>query len=132
MYSIVTVAAVRFGLGRRRALITPNNLVQALKLLYVGRFFGIIALAISKTSFAVTLLHLARGKWQRIVVWFIIISLNIVMWTCGFSLFFQCWPVSKAWDLNAPGTCWDSQIQVNISIGASCTFDLTITAPINR
>jgi len=46
------------------------------------------------------------------------------MWTCGFSLFFQCWPVSKAWDLNAPGTCWDSQVQVNISIGASCMFSL--------
>ncbi|KAK1750344.1 hypothetical protein QBC47DRAFT_455275 [Echria macrotheca] len=118
-YAVVTISAVSFGIGRRKALIPAINLVQALKLLYVGRFFGIIALAISKTSFAVTLLHLARGTWQRAIIWFIIISLNVVMWTCAFSLFFQCNPVHKAWDLGAPGTCWPSQIQVNISIGAS-------------
>ncbi|KAK3373011.1 hypothetical protein B0T24DRAFT_527533 [Lasiosphaeria ovina] len=117
-YSVLTIVAVNYGIGRRKALIPPGSLVVALELLYIGRFFGIIALAISKSSFAVTLLHLARGPWQRAVIWTILVSLNLVMWTCGFSLFFQCTPVQKAWNLDAPGSCWDSRVQVNIGIGA--------------
>ncbi|KAK3314369.1 hypothetical protein B0H66DRAFT_504351, partial [Apodospora peruviana] len=117
-YSALTIVAVNNGIGRRRALIPPANLSTALQLLYVGRFFGIIALAVSKSSFAVTLLYLSRNPWQRAVIWFILVSLNLVMWVCGLSLFFQCWPVRKAWDLDAPGTCWDSRVQVNIGIGA--------------
>lgn len=119
IYSGLIAVAVTYGIGRRRAVIPYASLVQGLRLLYVGRFFGIIALAISKTSFAITLLQLARGMWQRAAIWFIIVSLNLVMWICGFSLFFQCAPVYKAWDLNAPGTCMDSRIQVNISLAAS-------------
>ncbi len=91
---------------------------MALKLLYIGRFFAIIALAISKTSFAVTLLHLAMVAWQRYLIWFIIITLNLVMWLSALSLFVQCSPVDKAWDLTAPGTCWPSFIQVDIGIAA--------------
>ncbi|KAK3684140.1 hypothetical protein B0T22DRAFT_354499, partial [Podospora appendiculata] len=119
IFSALTIVAVNYGIGRRRARIPPRSLVIALELLYIGRFFGIIALAVSKSSFAVTLLHVARGPWQRAVIWSIIISLNLVFWVCGLSLFFQCSPVYKAWDLDAPGTCWDSRVQVNISIGAS-------------
>ncbi|KAK0710755.1 hypothetical protein B0H67DRAFT_539651 [Lasiosphaeris hirsuta] len=128
-YSAITVVAVSYGIGRRRALIPPESLVIALKLLYIGRFFGIIALAISKSSFAVTLLHLARGAWQRGVIWFVIISLNLVMWLCGLSLFFQCMPVQKVWISETPGTCWESRVQVNIGIGAgaySSAMDFTL------
>ncbi|KAK3321283.1 hypothetical protein B0T19DRAFT_478417 [Cercophora scortea] len=129
IFSALTIVAVNYGIGRRRARIPPHSLVIALELLYIGRFFGIIALAVSKSSFAVTLLHLVRGPWQRAVIWFIIISLNLVLWVCGLSLFFQCSPVHKAWDLNAPGTCWDSRVQVNIGIGAgaySAAMDFTL------
>jgi len=132
IYCGLIAAVVTNGIGRRRALIPSASLIVALRLLYTGRFFGIIALAISKSSFAVTLLPLARVAWQRAALWFIIISLNLVLWICGFSLFFQCSPARKAWDLNAPGTCWDSRVQVNIGIAAGgmhpeCLAELTST-----
>ncbi|CAK7230268.1 hypothetical protein SBRCBS47491_007529 [Sporothrix bragantina] len=117
-YAALTITSTNYGIGLHINLISSGDLVTALRLLYVGRFIAIIALAISKTSFAVTLLNLAMTAWQRYVLWFIIVSLNVVMWFSALSLFIQCNPIYKAWDLNAKGTCWDPKIQVNIGISA--------------
>lgn len=117
-YAALTITSTNYGIGLHINFISSEDLVTALRLLYVGRFIAIIALAISKTSFAVTLLHLAMTAWQRYVLWFIIVSLNIVMWFSALSLFIQCNPIQKAWDLNAAGTCWNPKIQVNIGISA--------------
>lgn len=123
-YTTLTIAAVNSGIGRRLSLIPPENLATALKLLYIGRFFGIVALAVSKSSFAVTLLQLVRGPqvWQRVVIWGVLGSLNVVLWVCGFSLFFMCTPVRKAWDLGEEGVCWDARVQVFVGIGAGGEF----------
>ncbi len=40
------------------------------------------------------------------------------MWASALSLFVQCSPIYKAWDLTAPGTCWDANIQVDIGLSA--------------
>lgn len=87
-------------------------------LLYIGRFFGIIALCTSKSSFAVTLLRLAVAKWQTCVLWFIILSLNISLGLCALFLFVQCDPVEKAWNLSTPGTCWPQSVTIGFSIFA--------------
>ncbi|OAA59763.1 hypothetical protein SPI_05961 [Niveomyces insectorum RCEF 264] len=117
-YAVLTITSTNYGIGLHISFISSGDLVTALRLLYVGRFLAVIALAISKTSFAVTLLHLAMTGWQRYALWFIIVSLNIVMWFSALSLFIQCNPVYKAWDLSAAGSCWNPQIQVNIGISA--------------
>ncbi len=57
-------------------------------------------------------------SWQRYIIWFIIASLNLVMWFSALSLFIQCNPIYKAWELDAPGTCWEPAIQVKIGIAA--------------
>lgn len=92
----------------------PASLTAALQLLYAGRFFSFIASAISKSSFAFTLMPLVRERWQRSVLWSILISLNLVLWICGFSLFFQCSPIRKAWDVKITGTCWTANVQGNV------------------
>ncbi|KAL1890726.1 hypothetical protein Sste5346_008051 [Sporothrix stenoceras] len=117
-YAALTITSTNYGIGLHINFISSQDLVTALRLLYVGRFIAIIALAISKTSFAVTLLHLAMTAWQRYVLWFIIVSLNVVMWFSALSLFIQCSPIQKAWDLNSTGTCWNPMVQVNIGISA--------------
>jgi len=91
---------------------------MGLKLLYVGRFFGIIAVSTSKTSFAFTLLRLIVKPWQRFLIIFIVVSLNIIMWLCAAFLFLQCSPVEKAWLLETPGTCWNNRITIGYSIFA--------------
>jgi hypothetical protein len=118
VYTALTTASCQFGIGQHLSEISPDDLPIGLKLLYIGRFFGIVAVTTSKTSFAVTLLRLAVKSWQRYVVWFIIVTLNVIMWLCAIFLFVQCSPVEKAWLLSVPGTCWDSRITIGYSIFA--------------
>jgi len=73
--------------------------------------FSILAAAWSKTSFALTLLRLCEGK-TRFFVWFVIISINILMDLSGLVLYIQCSPVEKNWNINVAGTCWTPQIAV--------------------
>ncbi|KAK0614672.1 hypothetical protein B0T14DRAFT_487018 [Immersiella caudata] len=130
IYSGLTSAAVTHGIGHHRAFIAPGSLPVALRHLYAARFFSMIALAVSKSSFALTLLSMTRKPWQRNSLWFIIISLNLVVWICGFSLFFQCSPVRKAWDFTTSGTCWSVASQANVGVAAgaySAIMDFALT-----
>ena len=127
-YVSLTIASCQYGIGRHLADIPASDLVTGLELLYIARFFAIIALAASKSSFAVTLLHFVVETWQRYVIWFVIISLNVTMWFCGLSLFVQCSPVRKGWDTTTPGTCWDTHITVDIGTfaGGACQILLIL------
>lgn len=100
--------------------IPTDHLSVAIKLLYIGEFFAILAVAISKTSFAVTLLRLAVRPWHSYVIWFIIVSLNTIMLLCGIFQFVQCSPTEKLWNLDVSGACWDPRIQINFAIFAGC------------
>ncbi|KAM5355043.1 hypothetical protein ACJ41O_001689 [Fusarium nematophilum] len=118
LYAGLTVASTKYGIGRHIATIPPTDLVYGIKVLYIGEFFAVIAVAISKTSFVVTLLRLATQRWHRLLLWFIIITVNIVMWLCGLFSFIQCSPVEKLWDLSMEGTCWNPHVTVNFAIFA--------------
>ncbi len=109
-----------YGIGNHMADIPVNDFKAAVKILLAGEFFAIIAVAISKSSFAVTLLRLATRPWQRYALWYIIGSVNVVMWLCGLFQYIQCSPVNKLWDLEVSGTCWDPMIQVRYAIFAGC------------
>lgn len=114
----MTIASCEFGIGQHLKLIPKDQLPTGLQLLYIGRFFGVIAVQTSKTSFAVTLLRLANQTWQRFTIWFIIVTLNIIMGLVALFLFIQCTPVQKAWLIETPGTCWDSHVTITFSIFA--------------
>ncbi|KAH8904827.1 hypothetical protein BR93DRAFT_916595 [Coniochaeta sp. PMI_546] len=118
VYSTLTIVSCKFGVGRHLTEIPPDDQPIALELLYIGRFFGIIAVTTSKTSFAVTLLRLATKRWHRWAVWSIIATLNTVMGLTALFLFVQCTPVYKAWIISASGTCWDSRVTISYSIFA--------------
>jgi len=80
--------------------------------LYVLNICGvlsIIAAALSKTSFAILLLHFSQG-WMRRFVWFIIITVNLFLGLSCIFIYAQCTPVAKLWDSRTPGTCWDNHV----------------------
>ncbi|KAH7009008.1 hypothetical protein EDB80DRAFT_683986 [Ilyonectria destructans] len=129
LYVSLTTASCQRGIGMHLTDIPTDHLSVAIKLLYIGEFFAILAVAISKTSFAVTLLRLAVRPWHSYVIWFIIVSLNTVMLLCGIFQFVQCSPTEKLWNLNVSGTCWDPRIQINYAIFAgsySAAADFTL------
>ncbi|RYC53887.1 hypothetical protein CHU98_g12320 [Xylaria longipes] len=72
---------------------------------FLAGIFSILAAAISKTSFALTLLRISNG-WVKCVVWFAISTVNVVM---GLSIIFnwvQCTPLEKNFNIFLPGSCW--------------------------
>lgn len=93
-----------FDLGRHGEHIQPGNLSSLLKFSYVAGFFSILAAAWSKSSFALTLLCISNG-WTKRLVWFVLVSVNIVLGLGALLQWIQCWPIYKLW-LGGDGVCW--------------------------
>ena len=100
---------VRFGIGRHNKDVEPRNFSSVLFYSYAGGFVFILAALWSKTSFAITLLRVSTGR-VKLLVWFLIISINLVMGARATIQWVQCWPVEKLWHILAPGTCWSRVI----------------------
>jgi len=93
-----------FDLGKHGEDIRPKNLESLLKFTYFAGFFGTLATVWSKSSFAITLLAFSEGRTRKIV-WFILISINVIMGTSAMLLWIQCWPIQKLW-MGGEGVCW--------------------------
>lgn len=93
-----------YDLGKHGDDIKPRNLSSLLKFSYVAGFFSILAAVWSKSSFAITLLAFSEGRTRKIV-WFILISINIIMGGNALLQWIQCWPIPKLW-LGGEGVCW--------------------------
>jgi branched-subunit amino acid permease len=77
LYAALTTVSAGFGLGMHIADIPTAHLPDCIMYLYIGEFFAIIGVSLSKTSFAVTLLRLATKPWHTYFLWFSIITINI-------------------------------------------------------
>ncbi|KAI1422472.1 hypothetical protein F5Y12DRAFT_762757 [Xylaria sp. FL1777] len=100
-----TSVAISLGWGQPPYEIAPNDWSQILLALLISGLFSILAAAISKTSFALTLLRISSG-WVKWTIWFVIVTINVAM---GLSLIFnwiQCTPVEKNFNFSIPGSCW--------------------------
>ncbi|KAM7183430.1 hypothetical protein V8F33_013601 [Rhypophila sp. PSN 637] len=107
--SLATSAAMlsvctHFDLGKHGDFIKPENLSPLLLFSYIAGTFSILAAAWSKSSFALTLLCISNG-WTKKIIWFILISVNVVLGTGALLQWIQCWPTQKLW-LGGEGVCW--------------------------
>lgn len=105
-------------MGKRHDDLNPNTMVPMYKYLFLGEFFTLLAIPVSKTSFTVTLLRITSKTWQRWFIYFVIVTVNIVYLLCGILLLVQCQPIEKNWNKKMPGKCWNSSYQDNYSIFA--------------
>ena len=71
-----------------------------------------------------TLLRISNG-WVKKFVWFIIITVNIVLGLNATFQWIQCWPVQRLWDINVEGSCWTSSMvqQYNTFSSGECATD---------
>ncbi len=88
---------------------SPEVMTLGFRLVAVAGTFSITAAIWSKTSFAITLLRLTEGKW-KLLLWFIIVSMNIAMGLSALFPWVSCTPIDKAWNMMEPGTCWPGYI----------------------
>ncbi|KAI1272838.1 hypothetical protein F5Y07DRAFT_412140 [Xylaria sp. FL0933] len=100
-----TSVAISLGWGQSPYDITPQVWSQILLALLISGLFSILAAAISKTSFALTLLRISSG-WVKWTVWFAIVTTNVFMTLSLIFNWVQCTPVERNWNFSVPGSCW--------------------------
>ncbi|KAK3377074.1 hypothetical protein B0T24DRAFT_509333, partial [Lasiosphaeria ovina] len=128
-YTGIIIAATQYGIGRHYRSLRHQDTVEAHRLMGTANFFGIGSIAISKSSFAVTLLRLSFRTWHRVLVWFIIVTVNLALWTTAAFIFTSCSPIARVWDPLVPGTCWNGRmlLDYNIFTGAwSAAMDFVL------
>lgn len=111
----LTTETVRWGFGRHIYYLTPEQLVQSVKLSYIVAPFAFMSLVFGRVSFAASLFVLiGTKKWRRWLLYFIIVSqfvVNLILIGVGLGV---CTPARKYWDRKTPGTCLSPKIHRNL------------------
>ncbi|KAE8381756.1 hypothetical protein BDV26DRAFT_301028 [Aspergillus bertholletiae] len=122
IYTALTTRGVQMGVIGKHVydIDDPSRTPGALKLIYIGMVICIISCVLSKTSFAITLLRIVTCTWQKVILWAIIITMNVIMWLCAICYLLQCKPTAALWDAELMPTaeCWPSHIFQTIALTA--------------
>jgi hypothetical protein len=101
-----TSVCVSLDYGKNVWDMNPDNFPQMPFVAVFAGFFSVLAAALSKTSFGLTLIRVCRG-WVRGLVWFIILTVNAILGTAMLFMWTKCRPVEKIWDDTVEGWCVD-------------------------
>ncbi|KAI0828418.1 hypothetical protein F5Y06DRAFT_302273 [Hypoxylon sp. FL0890] len=108
----VNIAA---GLGKHEKNVNPQTFnTLGVRTVVAGALYAVSS-AWSKTSFAITLLRIATPR-LRIVIWFLMITMNIFMYTTAVLGFVACSPMEKQWGQAVEGECWPTEIMLPIAM----------------
>jgi len=116
--ALATDLVKEFGFGKHSWDLPATTLINLNKLVLVIELratFTIIAIAWTKTAFAITLLRLTDG-WTHRFVWFIIVSMNIALGISALLRWVDCTPLRKSWTPLLPGKCWPQSVSLNADI----------------
>jgi hypothetical protein len=111
--SAMLTEATKYGLGMHFEDMDWTKM-STLAWLNIGAGFStILGATWSKTSFAITLMRLSSSRWMKYLIWFIIISTNLVLGMSATMMWIQCWPVAKLWHSEMEGSCWPGYVVQN-------------------
>lgn len=114
-FTIVAVFVGRDGLGRHVTNLSPGTIREFALLATIASTINIMATALARIGFAVSLLRVAEG-WPRRFTWAVIFTSNVVSGLSGLFLWVQCTPIRKNWDNLNFGYCWAPRVRVAIPI----------------
>ena len=120
--------AVSYGYGKHTWDFPMQNFEKTLLVMYVTGTFAIVGIIWSKTSFALTLLRLTKGR-MHVLVWFLLVTTNVFLGLSAIFNWVQCTPIEKVWRVSVPGTCWPMTSLVNYHIfSAGMALDIRVVA----
>ncbi|KAL4930734.1 uncharacterized protein BDV17DRAFT_258469 [Aspergillus undulatus] len=117
-YAAVCHASSDIGLGRHIQWVSqnPQALVDVAQYSSISQTLAIMACALGKTSWAVTLLRIVFDRWMKWALWFIIITVNIVNILAALFVFVQCKDPRTNWDKTIVSKCWPDHVFTNYSL----------------
>ncbi|KAL3470531.1 hypothetical protein BJX99DRAFT_251135 [Aspergillus californicus] len=117
-YAAVCHAASDIGLGRHLEAVmrNPQNLIDTARYSSISQTLAIMACTLGKTSFAVTLLRIVVARWMTCLLWFVIITMNIVNILAALFVFVQCKDPRTNWDSSIQSECWPDYVFTNFSL----------------
>ena len=101
-----------------------TKLPDLMYFLPIGQFFAVVSVAVSKSSFILTLLRLVEEMWQKAALWFMLVTINGSMLSIAVVQFYQC-AIPPA-----PG-CVTNEAVIGLgsyAAGYSAAMDLVLTA----
>lgn len=127
--------AADLGLGQHLVIVQehPDNLIQVALLCNIGESLAIMACTLGKTSFAVTLLRIVVHRWMVFVLWFVIVTMNVVNILAALFVFLQCKDPRHLWNPMIPSDCWPSDVFTNFSlfVGGKSFFKIHLRFPLH-
>lgn len=118
--SIVTNLNVDLGFGMHLFDTDPANREIMILLGSISITLSTLSAVWSKTSFGLTLLRLAQAGYQktRALLWVILVSMNLLMFIDAIYPWIECRPAQKHWHVYMQGTCWSTDVAINLGIAA--------------
>jgi hypothetical protein len=126
--SIFITVWVSYGYGKPFQDINPKNLPTLRLIGEITPSFSVAAASLSKTRFAIMLLRLAK-PWMKKLIWFLIVSMNIISFLVVLFIFIACTPVRKRWYPEIEGTCWDGHaMMIHVMVAAGKSSDQRLSS----
>lgn len=124
MHLGLTVKATTFGLGRHADHLTSENFLLSVKWVLIAAPFGIIGVAVPKLAVVIFLARVVGPtKHNQIrVLYFFVITLNILTALAAMLVFIQCSPPYAPWTPSVPHTCWNPAIVKHSSFFVAGTY----------
>lgn len=119
-FSTTVSYGTKFGLGTHHynISIAGNNQSHVQLVVVIATVFSVMGASWSKTSFAIMLLRITQGT-IKYVIWFIMISMNLILTFNAILQFVWCQPAYVAWNSGQGGTCWSRDVIVSYSVAAA-------------
>ena len=117
-YAAIVTAAANQGLGRHIEVVAenPEHLINVALLCDISESLAIMACTLGKTSFAVTLYRIVVQRWMKAVLWFVIITMNLVNVLAAIFVFVQCKDPRHLWNPEIPSKCWPTHVFTDFSL----------------
>lgn len=104
--------SVHYGLGRHVQFLEPQQVLFAIKYVYLCEFFSIMSPGIGRISYAFLLLEIIPPTlWRKRFLWSIISAQFVVDVGCIIVSFSQCQPIEGFWEGGPNAHCWPAIIQ---------------------
>jgi len=110
---------VHYGVGRHAMYLDPDNIIEAVKMIWLTTPFSTMSACFGKISIALLLKRIInRNRIQVAFLWSLIISLLLVNLLLTIITFAQCRPAKFLWEQFNPqvpykGKCWSPKVQRN-------------------